>query len=292
MDVFLENEISDLDLSQACDYLEDEYVTLSGMTQMNIKDETEEDAEAEIDEATGTIRFGNFSEENLEELLVSHEKKNTKANTKWAFNIFTKWRDEKLKGGNDVPELLNMTADEMNVFLQHFIAEIRNQRGEEYSHKTVYYAVCGILRYLKDNNVHDKQFLDTADLRFVKFRAVLDAKMKDLVSKGVGTDTKQADPILPDQEETLWLKGVFGGHSSEALQHTVFYYACKVFGLRGHDEHRQMEPSQFKVGQDAKGKYIQFIGRNNKTFDGGLNHLNFTTKNIRHYCPEGKYYLI
>ena len=251
---------ADFDLSRAFDYLEVEYITLSRMNQMNIKDE--EEAEAEIDEATDTICFGNFSEKHLEELLVSHEKKNTKANTKWAY-IIMKWRDEKLKGGKDVPELLNMTAEE--IFLQHFIAEIRNQRGEEYSHKTVYYVVCGILRYLRDNDVHDKHFLDTADLKFVKCRAVLDTKMKDLVSKGVGTDAKQADPILPD------------------------YYACKIFGLRGNDEHRQMEPSQFKIGQDAKCKYIHFIGRNNKTFDGGLNHLNLTMKIIRHYCPEGKY---
>ena len=33
---------------------------------------------------------------------------------------------------------------------------------------------------------------------------------RDLLSNGLGTKVKQADPILPEDESVLWEKGVFG----------------------------------------------------------------------------------
>lgn len=47
---------------------------------------------------------------------------------------------------------------------------------------------------------------------------VLDARIKELLSKGLGTKVRQADPILPEDEEIIWTSGVFGLHSSQALQ--------------------------------------------------------------------------
>ena len=59
-------------------------------------------------------------------------------------------------------------------------------------------------------NVHDKNFLDQIDGRFANFGRVLDAKMKDSLSKGLGTKVCRADPVSDDDEEKLWNNVVFG----------------------------------------------------------------------------------
>lgn len=95
-------------------------------------------------------------------------------------------------------------------------------------------------------------FLDEQDHRFAVFRKVFDARMKALSSKGLGTKVRQADPILPEKEENIWTRGVFGLNSPQALQNTVFFYNCKTFALRAFDEHRNLECSQFEIGQDGQ----------------------------------------
>ena len=131
-------------------------------------------------------------------------------------------------------------------------------------------------------------FLNHSDARVVKSRKVLDAKMKKLVSKGIGIEVKHADPVLPDQENKLWDEDVFGNHNAVSLQYTVFFYCCKIFGLSGVDEHRNLQCEQFKIGSDEKGRFVQFVGRQSKTFKGGISQMDLSNKNIKHYCGDGK----
>ncbi|XP_062620651.1 uncharacterized protein LOC134282241 [Saccostrea cucullata] len=165
---------------------------------------------------------------------------------------------------------------------------VRRKDGNEYPAKTLYYISCGILRYLRDHEIYDKNFPDAADPRFAGFRKILDSKMKDALSRGVGGKRKQADPILPEDEATIWEKGIFGMNNAETLQNTVFFYSCKFFGLRGHDEHHSLQCDQFFLGEDNRGKYIEFTGRSTKTFKGGLAHKELHNKQIRHYCQPGE----
>lgn len=62
--------------------------------------------------------------------------------------------------------------------------------GKEYFVKIFYYISCGILRYLCDCEIYDKNFFDVVDLRFVGFWKILDSKMKDVLSRGVGGKRK------------------------------------------------------------------------------------------------------
>ena len=45
--------------------------------------------------------------------------------------------------------------------------------------------------------------------------------MKRLHRKGLGTSSKQAEPITPDEESPLWTSGQLGTHSAKALLNTV-----------------------------------------------------------------------
>ena len=73
--------------------------------------------------------------------------------------------------------------------------------------------------------------LDEKDNRFYLFQRVVDARIKERLSKGSETKVRQADPILPEDEEKLWNQKVFGIQFSLALQYTVFLYYCKLLGL-------------------------------------------------------------
>lgn len=237
--------------------------------------------------ATENTRFvAPLSETDVKKLIDSQENVNTKKNTTWALRVFESWRAHRNSYGESVKELHDMNTEEMNYYLGRFIAEARKQDGQPYPPRSLYLISCGLLRHLRDKKVYDKNFLCTKTLEFSEFRKILDARMKELLQMGFGTKVKQAQAVLPEDEKVLWEKGVFGNSTAEALQSTVFFYACKLFALRGHDEHHQLQCDQFAIGEDQGGKYVEFFGRSNKTYKGGLKDLEISNKNIRHYCQN------
>lgn len=90
-----------------------------------------------------------------------------------------------------------------------------------------------------------------------------DAQIKSLIDKGLGCDVKRADPILPHQKKTIWVKGVFGQKHGEQLQLTMFFYARILFGLNGCDEHHSLKAEQCFIGTNECGNYIRGLGQFN-----------------------------
>ena len=71
------------------------------------------------------------------------------------------------------------------------------------------------------------------------------------------------------------------------MLNTVFWYDCKCFGLRGGDEHRNLEVVQYSIDHDEKGRYLHFVGRLSKNYQGGLQHRRIQNKDLRIYStPE------
>ena len=138
--------------------------------------------------------------------------------------------------------------------------------------------------FFEENGIHNDNPLNVGDSRFGNFRATLDAEMKRLHGKGLGTSSKQAEPITADEESLLWTSGQLGTHSAKALLNTVYFYNCKVFGLRSYDEHRNLRCSQFAKKLDEKGRvYIQYTDFGSKTNRGGLKHMKVQNKTISQY---------
>ncbi|CAC5385968.1 unnamed protein product [Mytilus coruscus] len=262
-----------MSVSQAVDYYHLGTFDLGDFLLTDFKDEDVEPVRFTapvLDEDVEPVRFtAPVSDEDIEKLISSQTNANTKKNTKWSIGVFNEWRIARSKHGDNIADIHMLEAAEMNHWLQRFVIEVRNKKGEEYPPKSLYSIICGLLRYCKDMNVNDKNFLEEKYLRFVTFRRVLDSRMKELLSKGFGTKVKRADPLSLQDEENLWQKGFFGITNSVSLQHTSFFYACKLFGLRGRDEHRNLDCSQFEISTDQTGKYVRFIGRSTKTFKGG-----------------------
>ena len=106
--------------------------------------------------------------------------------------------------------------------------------------------------------------------------------MQRLHSLGFGTQSKQAEPITEDEKALPWSSKQFGCHSGYALLKTMYFYNCKMFGLRSMDEHRSLNCKQFQKKVDENGKvfleYTDFGSKNNK---GGLHHMKFNNKVVR-----------
>ena len=103
---------------------------------------------------------------------------------------------------------------------------------------------------------------------------------------------KQAEPLSSEQENELWNIGAFGMETAQAMLNTGYFYNCKLFGLRGVDEHRQLDSDQFLIGCDQNGKYIEVSGRTSKNFAGGLRLRNVQPKLIRHHSGGGNRCLV
>ena len=66
--------------------------------------------------------------------------------------------------------------------------------------------------------------------------------MRELNSAGEGKIKKQAQPTTPEMEATLW----DSRETSKGLLNVVFWYSCKLFGLRAADEHKDLKVSQMQ----------------------------------------------
>ena len=70
----------------------------------------------------------------------------------------------------------------------------------------------------------------------------------------------RSDPVLGSDEDNHWYI-VFSKDNSLSLTFAVFFYNCKLFGLRGMDEHKDLASEQFNVSNDEIGKYVLFSSR-------------------------------
>lgn len=134
--------------------------------------------------------------------------------------MYEKWKTSR---SETIPEFQLQDSVDMNYWLQRFIVEARRQDGKDYPPESLCLIDCGLLWFLRDKTVYVKNFLDEKNVAFVEFRKVLDTKMKSLTEKGIECTTKQADPILPEEEAKLWDVGVFGRQNAEQLLKIVFF---------------------------------------------------------------------
>jgi len=87
------------------------------------------------------------------------------------------------------------------------------------------------------------------DPTFAEFKLNLDAEMKRLQKKGLGSKKRQAEPLSIEEEEQLWAKGLLGSTNPQALVDTMLFMNGLYFALRSGDEHRQLrfDPCQIQL---------------------------------------------
>ena len=80
---------------------------------------------------------------------------------------------------------------------------------------------CGIMRHLRSCGKPAIHFF--ANSEFADFKASLDSEIKCLQSKGMGSSKKRAEVLTDEEEEMLWIKGLLGNSSPQAILSMVFY---------------------------------------------------------------------
>ena len=111
------------------------------------------------------------------------------------------------------------------------------------------------------------------DSLFAEFRATLDAKLKRLQRLGIGSKTKQAEPLTEEEEEILWQKGLLGDHTPQALLNTMVFMNGLYFALHSGREHRELrfDSSQISlVERDGQRPYLEYTEDDSKNLPAGL----------------------
>ena len=101
----------------------------------------------------------------------------------------------------------------------------------------VYSVLCMSIIFSVAGRLTTVNYFQKDDSQFSLLRSALDARMKELTRQNVGTLKKHAQVVTADMETSFWEKGVFGSSSAQTLLDTLFFYSCKLFGMRSGDEH-------------------------------------------------------
>ena len=137
------------------------------------------------------------------------------------------------------------------------------------------------MREYKDPGIH----FFGSDPSFARFRCALDGIMKKLQSEGVGVNRRQAESILPEEEELLWEKGLLGNGSPQALLDTMVYMAGLYFSLHSGQEHRNLRLSQIRVVDRCPESmpYLEYTENISKNHPGELKHRKLSPQKLCHY---------
>lgn len=90
------------------------------------------------------------------------------------------------------------------------------KNGAEHPPKSVYLILYGLLRHIGNKG---QTFLGWENRRICR----ISKGSWCSIEKSNCCDVKRADPILPHQKKTIWVKGVFGQKHGEQLQLTMFF---------------------------------------------------------------------
>jgi hypothetical protein len=139
----------------------------------------------------------------------------------------------------------NFRTKKKRIGLSKFVVELRNENGEFYTPNSLMQIACGLQRHLRENGYADLNLF--TDALYKSFCDSLDSQMKELSSEGIGVHVKKSEPFSYDEEEMLRQKGALGTDEPEKLLNTLLFLIGKCFYIRGGEEHRALQPSQFTV---------------------------------------------
>ena len=230
-------------------------------------------------------RFGDTSCEELTNLSKGYVPQNTEKNTQWAMRVFEQWQEARCVRGNPVPDKLLQAPyyiGALSHWLSLFVSEVRKADGSLYPPKSNYQLLCGILRYMKQQDPFAPNFLERKDGRFRELHATCESVFRQLREKGVGANPNKTASISKEEENMLWDKRILGTSNLLMLQRAVFFSVGKVFCLRGGEEQRKLKPSQL-IRKSNPDRYV-YVETGSKNRTGDLKQLNVENKVVPVYA--------
>ena len=173
---------------------------------------------------------------------------NTAQDTKYCTNVWYEWSNYRREvHRSQIPPLTEITPPQLQYWLTRFVLEVRKKDGTEYPSQTLHHLCSELLRYLRQNG-HP-----TLDI----YKDSL-AEMKRLQRLGIGSKTKQAEPLTEEEEEIMWQKGLLGDHTPQALLNTMVFMNGLYFALRSGREHRELRFDSSQVERDGERPYLEY----------------------------------
>lgn len=245
-------------------------------------------------------RFATFTDADIEKIVEDGVPKNTQRRNIWALNTWTKWATARNnrriydKGGNDIPadkfnkiisRIEAMDVDSLNYWISKFIVEVRKESGEEYPPNSLLALVMGLQGHLRLVAKKAVSFLESDD--YTPMRQVLDAAMKRLTKKGLGSYVKKAEALTASEIDKLWNTKQLGDFNAVVLVRTMLFFNGVHFGLRGGQEHRRLRftsPQLTLHEPEGQTPYLQYMEDCSKTMQGGLKHRRIMQKEVVHHA--------
>ena len=106
---------------------------------------------------------------------------------------------------------------------------LRKRNGEEYPPNTLLHILFGLSRHFRTTG---NPTIDFKDAQFAELWVTVDAEMRRIQKKGVGSKKRQAEPITESEEDQLWEKGELEDHIPQTLLNTVVYMVGLYFIIR------------------------------------------------------------
>ena len=142
--------------------------------------------------------------------------KKTRQDTDYCIRLWEGWRESRIHQGYSIPSIHEMDPAGLSHWITKFVLEVQKVNGGvKYQPNTLY------LRHVQNTLNANIDFFK--DPEFAGFRGSLDAEMKRLQSKGLGSVHRQAEAITEDEEELLWEEKILGDHSPQSLLNTIIY---------------------------------------------------------------------
>lgn len=149
-----------------------------------------------------------------------------------------------LRDKNETRTIQSIPVREINLLLCEFIMSMNKENGEPYEISTYSGMRYSIERHLKAVN-HPQADLSAKE--YDKFRACLTAKMSIAKGAGKGNRPNRAMPLSEEDEEKLWSSGAMGSATGKSLLRALWWKFTTGFGLRGVQEHRDMQWGDVEV---------------------------------------------
>ena len=178
------------------------------------------------------------------------------------------------------------TKGAVSHWLGRFVMEARRKDGKPYPPKSIHMLLMGIQHHMRELTP-EKQVNFFGDPEYHKLKNVCDAFYRQLHASGVGTETKATPVLIDEDEDRLWTSGVINLSTPQRLVNAMFFYNGKNFCLRGGQEHKNHQFSQFKRKVVNVNGYSQvcyeYTEHGSKNRSGGLKQLKTSNKVVVQY---------
>ena len=104
-------------------------------------------------------RFSFVMEADVQKVRDNRTPENTIKHTRWSTNVYKAWAKARNTEFRDfeaesevfkrVPDLQEMSVDEINHWFSRLTLEVRKRNGKEYRHEVVYSLFCGLNRTIQ-----------------------------------------------------------------------------------------------------------------------------------------------